>query len=66
MQKTYPERIALARYILKETQKDFAGRFGLSKSLASLWESGKREAPYKVLLFVEQVLSKPKHLVDNG
>lgn len=46
---------SLIKAIRKEeglTQKEFGKLFGFAESATSMWESGKREAPYKVLEFV--------------
>lgn len=46
-----PETIRQTRRLMGETQQEFANRFGVSITAVSLWESGKREAPYQVISF---------------
>lgn len=53
----FEERIRLVRSKLKETQVEFGDRFGVKGVAVSLWESGDRKAPYKVLYFLEDFLS---------
>lgn len=47
-----PLMIKTCRLLLGIDQKEFGLRFGLSGVAVSLWESGKREAPYKVIEYV--------------
>lgn len=52
----YPNMIKEARVKhCKQTQKEFGKRFGVTEVAVSLWESGKREAPYSVLEFCEEM-----------
>jgi transcriptional regulator with XRE-family HTH domain len=51
---TIPERIKAKRKKLQETQAQFAKRFGVNQQAVSLWESGKREAPYTVIEFTQK------------
>lgn len=44
-----PEKIKQARKLSGESQAAFSKRFGVSTTAVSLWESGKREAPYEVI-----------------
>jgi transcriptional regulator with XRE-family HTH domain len=46
---TIPEHIKAKRKARQETQAQFAKRFKVNQQAVSLWETGKREAPYKVL-----------------
>jgi transcriptional regulator with XRE-family HTH domain len=43
--------IKMKRKSLGETQGQFAKRFNTSITAISLWESGKRQAPYNVIEF---------------
>ena len=46
---------SLIRFVREKegmTQKEFAEMFGFKASSPSMWELGKREAPYKILEFV--------------
>lgn len=52
----FEERIKLVRTKLKETQSEFGKRFGVGGVAVSLWESGDRKAPHKVLYFLEEFL----------
>lgn len=53
----YPDRIKRVRKALGETQEQFSRRFGRSSGTAAgLWEMGKRQAPYSVLMFIEAYL----------
>lgn len=56
----FPEKIKLTRNKLNETAEEFGKRFGVSTTAVSFWETGKREAPYEVLYFCEEVESKYK------
>ena len=57
-----PELIRSIRALYRETQGEFGSRFGVSGAAVSLWESGKREAPYRALVFVLELDRKyPKH-----
>jgi transcriptional regulator with XRE-family HTH domain len=47
-----PEKIKQARKLTGESQEVFGERFNVSSTAVSLWESGKREAPYKAIEFV--------------
>ena len=58
--KEFKERIKLARLALRETQLEFGNRFGVTGTAVSLWEGGIREAPYRVLYFVEEALENIK------
>lgn len=58
--KTFGERIQIARNKLAESQSVFGRRFGNTATAVSLWESGKREAPYQVLYFIEDVITNWK------
>jgi DNA-binding XRE family transcriptional regulator len=55
--KLEPQNISLreliigTRKLLKESQGDFAKRFGVSHASVSDWEKGKSEAGYKVIEF---------------
>ena len=51
----YPNMIKKARKLMRQTQTEFGERFGAKGVAVSLWESGKREAPYAVLEFCEDV-----------
>jgi len=57
---TFGERIQIARGKLCESQSVFGRRFGVTPTAVSLWESGKREAPYQILYFIEDVLKNWK------
>lgn len=48
----FNQLIKRTRLTLQETQKQFGSRFDVGGVAVSLWESGDREAPYKVLEFV--------------
>lgn len=56
----YPKIIKQAREFLQEGRTTFGNRFDVNAVAVSLWESGKREAPYKVLEFCEKVLDEYK------
>lgn len=47
-----PEKIKRVRALLKENQDTFGKRFDVTGVAVSLWESGQREAPYRVIEFV--------------
>ncbi len=47
----FPQAINRKRHTLRETQLEFGARFGVSNVAVSLWEVGKRQAPYRVLEF---------------
>jgi len=53
------ELIKINREISRLSQKDYGKSFGVSATAVSLWESGKREAPYRV---IEVILSS---LLEN-
>ena len=55
---TYPKRILIARTFLGESQEAFGKRFGVKASAVSLWETGRNEAFYKVLYFVDETLEE--------
>src|SRR6185312_10356400 len=46
---SFPEEIQALREQLGENQTEFGKHFGVSHAAVSDWESGKSEAPYKVL-----------------
>ena len=48
----FPGLIKKRRKEIKESQLVFGERFGVTAQTVSYWESGKREAPYKVLYFI--------------
>lgn len=48
----FPQEIKNKRLSLNESQLAFGDRFQVSSTAVSLWESGKRQAPYEVLSFV--------------
>ena len=54
----YSEKIKETRRMLRQTQSVFGKRFGVSAVAVSLWESGKREAPYEVLSFCEEITQR--------
>jgi len=54
--KNFGERIQIARNKLSESQSVFGRRFGVTATAVSLWENGKREAPYQILYFIEDVI----------
>ena len=54
----YPEKIKEARRMMKQTQEQFGKRFDVSTVAVSLWENGKREAPYEVLSFCEEITQR--------
>jgi len=58
--KSFSERIQIARNKLAESQSVFGRRFGVTATAVSLWENSKREAPYQVLYFIEDVISNWK------
>jgi transcriptional regulator with XRE-family HTH domain len=67
MQTPFNTRIKKAREKLAETQGRFGERFGNTATAVSFWEQGKRQAPYEVLLFVEDVLGNWRPcLICNG
>jgi len=47
-----PELIKTHRQMRMMSQEEYAKIFGMTATAVALWESGKREAPYKVLEFV--------------
>ena len=51
---TILEQIKAKRKALKETQAQFAKRFKVNQQAVSLWERGKRQAPYTVIEFVQK------------
>lgn len=55
MKKDFPKEIRRARKMLGLTQKKFASKFGVDGTIVSMWEHGRRRAPYKVLSYVLQV-----------
>ena len=63
---------SLIRFVREKegmTQKEFAEMFGFKASSPSMWELGKREAPYKILEFVfsrwlQQELDKAREEVQ--
>jgi len=63
----YPEKIKEARRMMKQTQAQFGKRFNVSLVAVSLWENGKREAPYEVLYFCEEITQRvgQKQLKNN-
>lgn len=61
----FPELIKQVRDELYETQAEFGKRFEVSHASVSDWESGKTEAPYKVLSFVLQKIERPLTLEDR-
>lgn len=54
----FPKIIRQARELLDETQERFGERFNRGTPMVSLWESGKRKAPYEVLSFALSVVDK--------
>jgi len=52
----YPKRIKLVRTFLGESQEEFGKRFGVKAPAVSLWETGRNEAFYEVLYFVDETL----------
>ncbi len=48
----FPELIKSTREALKETQGEFAKRFGTHANTVSRWESGQYQAPYEAIGFV--------------
>ena len=56
MNKTdFPKQIRKARLMLGLTQKKFGARYGVDGTTVSMWESGKRKAPYNVLSYTLSV-----------
>ena len=51
----FPKQIRNARTMLGITQKKFGQRYGVDGTTVSMWEAGKRKAPYKVLSYVLHV-----------
>lgn len=52
------ERIQLARKLLSETNKEFGERFGKDESTIRDWENQRRNAPYQVIEFCEDIIEK--------
>lgn len=52
------ERIKLARKLLSETNKEFGERFGRDESTVRDWENQRRNAPYQVIEFCEDIIEK--------
>lgn len=50
------ELIRGKRSELDETLEQFGKRFGVTATAVSLWENGKREAPYSVIEFCISVI----------
>lgn len=48
----------------RETQAEFGKRFKVTATAVNLWESGKREAPYRVLEWVLKVSKEPQPFTD--
>jgi len=54
-----PEKIKILRMSLHESQFAFGKRFGVSHVAVSGWESGKSEAPYKVIEMIIDLEEQP-------
>lgn len=54
-----PEKIKILRMSLHESQEQFSKRFGVSHVAVSGWESGKSEAPYKVIELIIDLEEQP-------
>lgn len=54
----WPDKIQNIRLGLDESQTLFGNRFGVSHAAVSDWESGKSEAPYKVIDFVVNIMEE--------
>lgn len=52
------------RKLYRESQATFGKRFGVTATAVSLWESGDREAPYKVLEWALEVAKEPQPFID--
>ena len=52
MKKDFPKQILKARTILGMTQVKFGARYGVDGTVVSMWEHGRRKAPYEVLSYV--------------
>lgn len=59
-----PELIKTHRQMRNMSQEEYAKIFGMTATAVALWESGKREAPYKVLELVFTGLGEePKQMI---
>lgn len=52
----FPKIIRQSRELLEETQVQYGARFDKTAPIVSLWEAGKRKAPYEVLSFALTVV----------
>jgi transcriptional regulator with XRE-family HTH domain len=56
MKDDFPTLIREARAKLGMTATEFGKEMGVSVTAVSLWESGKREAPYRVLYRCQDII----------